>query len=261
MPPAKRGRDAAAAAADETEKKHQRHMSAVDDAFAELVCPISQSLPVDPVMADDNQVYERAAITEWLQKGNKKSPMTCLPMGDRLRPATQVKNMIRKMVESGTIAGAKADAWKKKLAEVAELRRKVAEWRREAEEGSGAAMCNLGHWYCLTKDHAKAFEWLTKSYEAGFAGGAGMLGRCYAHGWGVEKCVFTASMYITTGAENGSKAACCELGNIYAMGEYGVTKNLKVAREWYSKVATASIRDITDEGLKNVAAWLREHPA
>jgi len=61
----------------------------------------------------------------------------------------------------------------------------VAEMRRQAEAGDGAAMFMLGNWYLhgqkgLAKDHAKAFEWLSKSHEAGDASGTGELGGCYS---------------------------------------------------------------------------------
>ena len=61
MPP-KRGR-AAAVAEDETVQL-RRHKSAVNEAMNEFLCPITFSLPVDPVMAEDGNVYERSAIVD-----------------------------------------------------------------------------------------------------------------------------------------------------------------------------------------------------
>jgi len=52
----KRGRWGAAAAGeadDETSKEFRRHKSVIEDIFEELVCPITQSLPLDPVTAGD----------------------------------------------------------------------------------------------------------------------------------------------------------------------------------------------------------------
>ena len=154
MPP-KRGR----AAAEETAQEFRRHKSATEEAFAELVCPITFSLPIDPVTAEDGKVYERSAIEEWL-KQQHKSPVTNLAMGTRLLPALQVKNMIRMMVTSGALTGDKVDAWKLRLKEEEE----VAEMLREAEAGDGRAMYDLGVSYeygemGLVKDLAKAFEW------------------------------------------------------------------------------------------------------
>lgn len=39
---------------------------AKDEFPVELVCPITQTLMQDPVLAVQGNVYERAAITEWL---------------------------------------------------------------------------------------------------------------------------------------------------------------------------------------------------
>ncbi|CAF3356308.1 unnamed protein product [Rotaria socialis] len=41
-----------------------------------LCCPITQELFVDPVIAEDGQTYERAAIVRWLQNGNRTSPIS-----------------------------------------------------------------------------------------------------------------------------------------------------------------------------------------
>jgi len=38
-----------------------------DDFPIELICPITQTLIHDPVLTVQGNVYERAAITEWLQ--------------------------------------------------------------------------------------------------------------------------------------------------------------------------------------------------
>ena len=110
MPP-KRGR---AAAEDETSQELRRTKSAVNEAMNEFLCPITFSLPVDPVMAEDGNVYERSAIEEWLEQ-QRKSPVTNLAMGTKLLPALRVKNMIRAMVTSGTLTGDKVDEWKLKL--------------------------------------------------------------------------------------------------------------------------------------------------
>ena len=66
--------------------------NAVKQAMKKLLCPITFSLPVDPVIAEDGNVYERSAIEEWL-KQQHKSPVTNLKMGTRLLPALQVTGL------------------------------------------------------------------------------------------------------------------------------------------------------------------------
>jgi len=258
MPP-KRGR-AAAEAEDETAQL-RRHKSAFEEAMNEFLCPITFSLPVDPVIAEDGKVYERSAIEEWL-KQQHKSPVTNLAMGTKLLPALQVKNMIRTMVTSGALTGDKVDAWKLKLEE----EEKVAETLRKAEAGEGRAMCNLGNWYKrgekgLAKDFAKAFEWYKKSHEAGNAGGTGNLGGCYLRGVGVPKCLARGSMLLGEAAGRGSNSACYNLGRAYAKRLWGFPKDEKMARRYYSMVASAPIDDLTDDAKEETATWLRAHQA
>ena len=258
MPP-KRGREAAEA--EDATVLLRRHKSATEEAFAELVCPITFSLPVDPVTAEDGNVYERSAIEDWL-KQQHKSPVTNLAMGTRLLPALQVKSMIRTMVASGALTGDKVDAWKLKLKEEEE----VAEMLREAEAGHGWAMYNLGVCYekglkGLAKDVAKAFEWYEKSHEAGDAGGTGSLGYCYLVGEGVPTCLARGAMLLGEAARGGSKVACDNLGRAYAAGRWGFPKDEKMARRYYSMGASAAIDDCSDDAKEEAATWLREHPA
>ena len=146
----------------------------------------------------------------------------------------------------------------------------VAEMLRKAEAGHGEAMCNLGGIYRLGQkglaiDEAKAFEWYEKSHEAGFAGGTGGLGRCYLVGKGVPKCPVRGSTLLGEAAGRGSKAACYTLGLSYAEGIWGFPTDEKMARRYYSMMASATINDCNVKTLpvqQRVAdKWLREHRA
>ena len=137
----RRERVAAAAAACPHAEELRRREAATAQAFAELVCPITLSLPFEPVIADDGKVYERSAIEKWLgQQG--RSPSTNLPMGSRLLPALHVKNMIRTMVTSGTLTGDKADEWELrwKEAEQAAAEKAAAEKAAVAAEALALAL-------------------------------------------------------------------------------------------------------------------------
>ena len=185
-----------------------------------------------------------------------------MAMGTRLLPALQVKNMIRTMVISGALTGDKVDAWKLKLEDEGE----VAEVRRKAEAGNGAAMYDLGLWYKfgrkgLAEDVAKAFEWFEKSHEAGYASGTGCLGECYLDGAGVPKCPMRGAVLIGRSAERGSKKACYNLGRAYAEGVWGFPEDEKMARQYYSMVASAENDDCADASKEEAATWLLAHPA
>jgi TPR repeat protein len=185
-----------------------------------------------------------------------------LKMGTRLLPALQVKTMIRTMVASGALTGDKVDLWKLKLEEEGE----VAEMRRMAEAGDGNAMWILGAWYeygekGLAEDKAKAFEWYEKSHEAGDATGACFLASCYLYGDGVPKCLARGATLMSEAAGRGSNYACFKLGRVYAQGIWGFPKDEKMARRFYSRVASATDDDCTAANKEEAATWLRVHPA
>ena len=108
MPPKRAAEETQA----ETEAVVKRYRQAIDDVADEYVCPITAELPIDPVTAEDGRCYERCAIEEWFSKipePQVKSPVTNEPMGKRLLPAVQLRNTLKRLVESGAISGSKAD--------------------------------------------------------------------------------------------------------------------------------------------------------
>ena len=70
-----------------------------------------------------------------------------------------------------------------------------------------------------------------------------------------------ANTLLMDAAGRGSKCACCNLGRAYAKGIWGFPKDEKMARRYYSMVASAAIDDGTDAYIEFAAKWLREHPA
>ena len=114
--------------ADAAEQQNKRFRKAIDEMADELVCPITQELPVDPVTAADGHVYERDAIESWFRRlSSATSPVTREPMAKQLLPAVQVRNLLVGMVGSGALDGTKADAWQARLAErtAAKARRRI----------------------------------------------------------------------------------------------------------------------------------------
>ena len=74
----------------------KRFRSAIDRMADEWMCPITQELPLHPVMAEDGRFYERSAIVQWFRTvlGDVKSPVTNLPMGMALNAGPQVRYTI-----------------------------------------------------------------------------------------------------------------------------------------------------------------------
>jgi len=58
-----------------------------------FVCPLSNEIFLDPVMADDGHLYERQMISTWLSN-NDISPITRKEMSDTLRDCYVIKNLI-----------------------------------------------------------------------------------------------------------------------------------------------------------------------
>ena len=81
----------------EVKSSHRRNL----DHFSSLImCPISLSVMIDPVMAQDGHTYEKTKITKWI-KDNKNSPMTRAPMTSDFFPNIAIRNIIQKIVDEG----------------------------------------------------------------------------------------------------------------------------------------------------------------
>ena len=218
--------------------------------------------------AEDGQVYERKAIEEWLGRARPegqaaKSPVTNEPMGPRLFEARQVRNTIKGMVESGALSGSKADGWRQRLAEEAE----VAEEKRKAEGGDGRAAWQLGVWYYrgekgLGKDKAQAFRWWKRGADLGHATAMYFCGICYEDGCGVAANDSLALIYYTRAAEGGSETGCYSLGCAFFEGDLGLLKRKgrgrgqEVVREDAGLRREGLLRPVP-RGGRNVAARAR----
>ena len=71
----------------------------MNETVTHLLCPITLELPVEPVIAEDGNVYERVAI-EAQFKVRCKSPLTNEPMGTKLMVAKHVTNVLDSLVQA-----------------------------------------------------------------------------------------------------------------------------------------------------------------
>jgi hypothetical protein len=70
------------------------------DPPADFICPITQEIMLDPVIASDGHTYERRAIDEWLSQHNS-SPLTSQQLENRnLLPSHTLKRMIREFIDN-----------------------------------------------------------------------------------------------------------------------------------------------------------------
>ena len=79
-------------------------------AIEAITCPITRQLVVDPVVAEDENTYESAAIRQWLQS-NYRSPMTNERMGDRLTPNRHARLMVEAAVKEEAVPSEDAAQW------------------------------------------------------------------------------------------------------------------------------------------------------
>lgn len=71
-----------------------------------LTCPITHTLPLDPVVAvGDGQVYERAAIERWMRCSDR-SPMTNLAMDSQLVASAPLREVTRALTSTGGASSA-----------------------------------------------------------------------------------------------------------------------------------------------------------
>ena len=244
MPPRKR---AVATGDTATQEENRRFRSAIDEMAEELVCPITQELPVDPVMAEDGRVYERSAIEAHIRGRSAealKSPITNEPMGARLLPAVQVRNNIERMVKSGAIGGDKAAAWQKRI----EDEKKVAETRRKAEGGDSGAMKDLGFWYRdgqkgLAVDKKQAFEWFERAAELDEPTALTECARTLIEAEGVARGTARGLLLLGTACGLGSEHACYTSGWGHRRGTWGLKKDDKQTARWFRKMQGCSITD------------------
>eukprot|EP00964_Phaeocystis_antarctica_P096078 scaffold62446_cov51-Phaeocystis_antarctica.AAC.2 len=248
----------------ETQAVVKRYRQAIDEVAEEYVCPITAELPVDPVNAEDGRCYERCAIEEWFARQPQpqvKSPVTNELMGKRLFPAVQVRNSLKRLVESGAISGSKADAWKKAMAEEA----KVVAYRQRAEGGDAKAMWQLGFWYHdgthgLKTDLAQAFMWFKRAADLKDVRALCACGYLYLQGEGVRRSDSRGMAMLGWAASLGSEHACGILGQANEEGRYGFDKNPQEATRLYREMQTCSLLNSTESLRGKASAWLREHP-
>lgn len=235
----------------------------IKDGADEFLCPITQELPVDPVIAGDGRVYERAAITKWLNtNSDTKSPYTNEPMERMLLPAIQVKNLIRSMVQSGEVSDDKSCSWKKKLAEEQD----VENMKRRAEEGDTTAMKYLAKWYSvgfngLKVDYAESYKWIKHAADHDDPEGISDLGFRVYHGLGTTQDTTLGNMLCIQAATMGVDYSCWLLTQRYLSHSEGLSRDLERARYWAKKALDKThikVRVLDKATYDQLARWAKE---
>ena len=221
------------------QREAKRMKTVMHSIVDEYLCPITQELPIDPVMAEDGKIYEHLAIAKWLGE-HQRSPSTGLAMGTMLVGSTQVRNTLEHLVKSGAIKGDKATAWKQKLKD----EKTVKELRAKAEHDAGAirdlANAHAAGKFSLPKDDVQARAWYGRGAVLHDIKCMANYGEYLMKGFGGEPIPTLGLVYITRAAEGGSNLASYRLGTAFLKGKYGLPKDTAQAKYWLYKVVDLS---------------------
>jgi hypothetical protein len=86
------------------------------------------------------------------------------------------------------------------------------------------------------KNNPRAVFWYQKAADQGYTKAQYCLGRCYAHGFGVEQDKTQTVIWCQKAADQGYTEAQYSLGRCYANG-FGVEQDKAQAVIWYQKAA------------------------
>ena len=239
-----------------------------EELIAEYRCPITQELPMDPVVAEDGQCYDRSAIEEWFAKhtfGRVKSPMTNQVIGKKLVPALQMRNSLERLISKGILTGEAAEVWKERHDELKNL---TSEWRTELEgayKGEPGPMCSIGLCYReghngFKKDQSKAIDWLKRSAELDDPQAVCNMAIFYINGQGLQQDFPKGFFEMGRAAMLGSEHAAICAGNYYHTGSrFKSGGDAAQAARWYKSSRKATVQDSVDDFRKVRDDWLRKH--
>lgn len=239
-----------------------------DPLVAEYLCPITQELPVEPVLAEDGRCYERDAIAKWLSMDQStagtRSPVTNELMGKKLVPATQVKNMLVHLTERGVLKGETVDKWRATMEKKAEYEERIAHLDAKAKAGDIVAIRYLGFGYRdgtkegLKVDHKRANHYFAEGMTFKDPRCTTSLALAHLDGKGVpKKSPAYGTALMMRAAMLGSEHACAYIGWAYANGQHDFPRDHLSATMWYRKAVTEceGCHDTGPAFRKHIGAW------
>ncbi|CAB9503055.1 Sel1 domain protein repeat-containing protein [Seminavis robusta] len=226
--------------------------------YAHLLCRLSGDVPVDPVLAEDECIYERkkmeAFFEETVVDGMVTSPCTGKPMGLTLTPvSSQTKELIMALVKSGVFVSPDVEQM---------IANKALE--KKAHSGDRNAMFLVADNLRFgkngfAKDDKSSFEWMQKAHNAGHPSTMACIGHRYLVGIGVEKNTSVGLTLMGEAAGQGSDWALYYIGRSYAMGVNGFIKDRAQAIGYIQKALNdASIKQMSPATVAEANELLAE---
>ena len=206
-----------------------------------LKCSITQCLMFDPVVADDENVYECLAIVEWL-KNNSTSPLDNItPISvSGLRGVRTVKNMIEEFITTAECTEEMKDDYNaaKKASTLAKAETLFFDGKvlEAANSGYPKAMGIIANNYALGLrgfgvDPVKAFGFAANAADEGDEVGIFILATCFKEGWGVPIDYVSALKWYKLCEYKYHAHANNQMGSIYH--EHGDNQDYKKAAECF----------------------------
>ena len=243
-------------------------------------CPISHALFVDPVMAEDGQIYERKSIEEWFNSPPHsksrfaKSPVTQAQMDKKLKPVPLVRNTIETLINGDLLTGDAAEAWKATAAKIEKEKEHVKNVMERAATGHPWSLYQLGQiyeegtYYGVKKDREKAFENYERSGWLGCRSGAVAALTLLQAGptFYLASVPYWRSKMLAlahTAAALGSARACAQLALWSRDGTDFMPQCDNAATFWFHKVLAKVNSHTFDGELEDRQAaneWLAAHP-
>jgi hypothetical protein len=231
--------------------------SSVETTIAELCCPITKALPVDPVAAEDGGVYEREAIERWIEE-KATSPVTNKPMGATLRPAAQVRSAVRAVARWAGERGKKVAAQMRHEEELRTQKQLAARGDRDAMLVVALAYAD-GRGVATNKE--SAYRWALRAAERGSVKALYLMPVISGHNSQSKTIV---ALDWQEAALRGDARACVSVARVYVgQPDDGDER----AKRWYQKAAQCEPsaegggRFKTDDEMakQEASEWLEAH--
>ena len=246
-------------------KRKSDESGSKNDVYFEYLCPITGALPVEPVIAEDGELYDLGAITEWFERNPvAKSPMTNLPIGKNLVPAFHVRKAITRLIASGIISGEDAREWSERQDEFASIHEYKRSLLTNAYRGDATSMREIAIGYRegkygLKKNTTKYLEWIKKASKKNDATAMCCTAVLFMHGTACRKDVTRGLIELTRAAMLGSENAAICIGNHFGTGEHLIDADENEATWWYNFSKTRTCKDAPQAFKTRRNEWLETH--
>lgn len=161
----------------------------LNDLSRELLCPLSNALPIDPVLCQDGLVYEREA----LEALRKQSKAYCVPLISESPFHSKLKCIIEKLVSSGEIDDEYLGGWaeKKQTSSESATVENTLDLGGATAEDDTRRMVELGEMFLkgevVDRDEESAYAYFERAAENDDEIGTIHKATCLLTGTGVAK--------------------------------------------------------------------------